>query len=193
MLILASASPRRKQLLSLITDNFTVITDETDETLPDCIEPHDAVESLALRKAQAVAFQYPQDVVIGADTVVTLEGDILGKPWDPEDAARMLSRLSGKRHQVYTGVAVLYPGGQELFHQITHVDFNRLTQEQIARYVNTGEPMDKAGAYGIQQRGALFVKGIEGDFYNVVGLPVARLSQILDHISTHMGTGGKIY
>lgn len=179
MLILASGSPRRKELMAYITPNFSVITRPTDETVPQSLSPREVVEELALRKAIAVAEEYPSDTVIGADTVVALDGVLFGKPEDEADAARMLSALSGREHTVYTGVAVLSTEQQTVFSEATAVRFRPLSQKEIASYIATGEPMDKAGAYGIQERGALLVEGITGDFYNVMGLPVCRLGQLL--------------
>ncbi len=179
MLILASASPRRQELLQLITTEFEIHTKDTDESLPEGIAPVDAVQQLALRKALAVAQDFPHDIVIGADTVVAVDNRLLGKPKDAQDAAAMLQLLSGRRHFVYTGVALIYPAGQQVFYQQTGVDFTILSPEEIARYVKTGEPMDKAGAYGIQGLGALLIEGIQGDYYNVMGLPVSALNKAL--------------
>lgn len=179
MLILASASPRRKELLSLIDEDLRVITSDVDETPPPDSSPRGTVEELALRKARKVAESYRQDVVIGADTIVVVGGDILGKPENEEQAAKMLKRLSGRQHSVYTGVAIMSPKGSQVFSEKTYVHFIPLTDEMIKEYIATGEPLDKAGAYGIQGRGALFVSKIEGDFANVVGLPICRLSLAL--------------
>jgi len=179
MLILASASPRRRELLGYICPDFTVIASDTDETLPANTPPDEGVQTLALRKAKAVAAAHPEATVIGADTMVVLDGKLFEKPVDSADAARMLRALSGREHLVYTGVAILSPRGQRVFSQETAVRFVELSDADIAGYVDTGEPMDKAGAYGIQGRGALFVSGISGDFYNVMGLPVCRLAQEL--------------
>lgn len=179
MLILASGSPRRRELLAYITSDFAVITHPTDESFPPNVSPRRGAELLALRKAKAVAGEHPRDVVIGADTIVVLGGEIFGKPKDHADAVRMLQALSGREHTVYTGVAVLSPQGEEVFSEGTAVRFLPLSQEEIEAYVATGEPMDKAGAYGIQGKGALLVEGITGDFYNVMGLPVCRLGKAL--------------
>jgi len=179
MLILASASPRRRELLSYIRPDFAVIATDADETLPPDTPPDEGVQVLALRKAQVVAATHPEATVIGADTMVMLDGVLFGKPEDHTDAARMLRALSGREHLVYTGVAILSPRGQQVFYQETAVRFVKLSEEDISGYVRTGEPMDKAGAYGIQGGGALFVSGISGDFYNVMGLPVCRLAREL--------------
>jgi septum formation protein len=137
------------------------------------------VEELALRKAAAVAKGHPDDTVIGADTVVVLDGEILGKPRDEAEARAMLAKLAGRWHTVYTGVAVLRNGEKTVFSQSAKVEFAPMSAAQIAAYVATGEPMDKAGAYGIQGKGALFVRGIEGDFYTVMGLPVCGLYNVI--------------
>lgn len=179
MLILASASPRRRELLGYIRPDFAVISTGADETIPPDLSPGQAVQTLALRKAQLVADSHPGATVIGADTMVVLDGVIYEKPADEKDAARMLRALSGREHIVCTGVAILSPRGQCVFAEETAVRFIELSEQAIAAYVRTGEPMDKAGSYGIQGGGALFVKGITGDFYNVMGLPVCRLATAL--------------
>jgi len=179
MLILASASPRRRELLSYINPDFTAVALDLDESLPDWMPPREGVEVLALRKARAAAQLYPNDTVIGADTTVALDGVIYGKPADEADALRILRELSGREHMVYTGVAVISPSGERVFSEETSVRFIEMSDEDIRAYVRSGEPMDKAGAYGIQGWGALFVSGIRGDFYNVMGLPVCKLAQEL--------------
>ncbi len=179
MLILASGSPRRRELLEYITADFAVITRDTDETPPAGLSPRAGAEALALRKAKAVAAHYPDDTVIGADTIVVLEGAVFGKPADEADARRMLAALSGREHTVFTGVAVVSRMGETVFSEGTLVRFRPLSAADISAYAATGEPMDKAGAYGIQKKGALLIEGISGDFYNVMGLPVCRLSQVL--------------
>ena len=179
MLILASKSPRRQELLNLITPEFLVITQDTDETILPELTPEKAVETLALRKARAVAATHGADVVIGADTVVALGKNILGKPQDEAQALAMLRTLCGKTHLVYTGVAILAPGLERVFCQQTAVTFWEMEEDWLCRYANSGEPLDKAGAYGIQGTGALLVKKIEGDYFNVVGLPVSRLAREL--------------
>lgn len=180
-IILASASPRRRELLSRMgMKQFRIITADIDETPVDGLTCAQQVERLSLLKAQAVAGQVPQDaLVIAADTVVTLDGDILGKPCDEADAARMLRALSGVRHQVYTGVTVIQNAKILTRHEVTAVDFRPLTGEEIGQYIATGECMDKAGAYGIQGYGCLLVEGIVGDYYNVMGLPVVCLARML--------------
>ena len=176
-LILASKSPRRQELLKLFGLPFTVRVADIDETM----EHDDPAEAVALlsRKKAAAARETDDQVVIGADTIVVLDGKILGKPADEADAFRMLSALSGRRHQVMTGVTVLQGDRFVSVTEITEVTFRSLTEQEIRRYIATGDPMDKAGSYGIQSGGALFVEGICGDYYNVVGLPVCRLGQIL--------------
>lgn len=187
MLILASASPRRQELLRLITTAFQVVTLDTDETVPTAFTPKETVLELARRKALAVSAIRPGDLILGADTVVALDGEILGKPRDENHAAAMLRKLSGRVHQVYTGVALVRDGSCERFCQCAEVEFLSLTEGQIAGYIATGEPMDKAGAYGIQDRGAVFIPGILGDYYTVMGLPVSKLAQILDKYGENGG------
>ena len=179
MLILASASPRRRELLEYITNDFKVIAANADESLPSCCPPREGAEMLALRKARAVAEDYPDDIIIGADTIVVLDGVLYGKPADKADAFRMLRQLSGREHIVHTGVALLSRQRERVFSEQTAVKFIELSDEEIFAYIETGDPMDKAGAYGIQGGGALFVEGIRGDFYNVMGLPVCRLARQL--------------
>jgi septum formation protein len=174
MLILASQSPRRRELMKYITDDYTVKVSDVDETLPDGISPEEAV--LCLSKIKARPFASPQDTVIGADTVVAIDGEILTKPANKEDAALMLRKLSGKTHSVFTGVTVIKNGKEHSFYAETKVTFFNLGDDEIAKYVATGEPLDKAGAYGIQGYGCLLVEKIDGDYFNVVGLPVSKLN-----------------
>lgn len=174
-LVLASASPRRKEIMQTAGLAFSVFVSDTDETLPEGISAFDAVTELSFRKALAVAKTHPDDTVIGADTVVTLDGKILGKPTDPEDAKNMLRTLSGRTHKVFTGVCIVKNGKANKFFEETDVTFFELSEKEIGDYVASLEPMDKAGAYGIQGRGCTLVKEIKGDYFNVVGLPVARL------------------
>lgn len=177
MLILASRSPRRKELLSLITQDFKICSADVDETLPEGITPAEAVTYLSRIKAQP--FRKDEDIVIGADTVVALNGEILGKPKDAEDAFHMLKKLSGKSHSVFTGVTVMKGEREQTFCAETRVRFFPLTDREIRAYIATGEPFDKAGGYGIQGKGALLVREIRGDYFNVVGLPVSKLNKIL--------------
>ncbi len=177
--ILASASPRRQELLRLITDTFEVHPVDADETLPAGMPVDLAPSFLADVKAQAAAKDFPDALVIGCDTIVTLDDEIMGKPHDREDAFRMLRRLSGETHTVMTGTALYLNGKSTVFTVETRVTFYELTDDEINAYLDTGEPFDKAGAYGIQGKGSLLVQRIEGDYFNVVGLPVAALSRAI--------------
>lgn len=173
-IILASGSPRRRELLTLAGIEYKVIPSECDEALPQNISPEDAVKLLAQRKARNVFNKYPDSLIIGADTVVALEGKILGKPKDKENAKAMLLSLSGKTHEVYTGVALISKYKREVFSCRSQVTFYPLTEKEIDDYIKTGEPMDKAGAYGIQGKGFILVKSINGDYNNIVGLPLSE-------------------
>ena len=181
-LVLASTSPRRKELLGLLGLPFEVIGSLYDESVisPDGMAPADYVTQLAQGKASEVAGRLDADaLVIGADTTVVLDGQFLNKPTGPDDAASMLRRLSGRTHEVYTGLCVIR--GQTLLtnYAVTEVAFAALTDETIAAYVATGEPLDKAGAYGIQGKALSFIPSISGDYFNVVGLPLYLLGQML--------------
>lgn len=179
-MILASKSPRRKELLSLITSDFEIIPAVKDEILPEGISPENTVILLASQKAEEIYSNHKNTVIVSADTVVAIDGKILGKPKNEDDAFYMLKALSGRVHSVYTGVcAVFKDGSKTTFAEHTEVEFYPLSDNEIRAYIKTGEPMDKAGAYGIQDKGALLVKRINGDYYNVMGLPVSRLSRIL--------------
>ncbi|HJG86633.1 Maf family protein [Pseudoflavonifractor capillosus] len=180
-IILASQSPRRKELLERMgIRDFETISPNVDESVFHGLPPEELVRRLSAEKAAAVAGRAGEDaIVIAADTVVALEGAVLGKPADELDAFKMLSALSGVRHQVYTGVTVCRGGEKQTAHEVTDVTFRELSEEEIEHYIATGEPMDKAGAYGIQGYGALLIQGISGDYYNVMGLPVCRLSGML--------------
>jgi septum formation protein len=183
MIILASASPRRQELLSLICEQFAVEPADIDESAFECSEPEKAPELLAVKKAEHIfKTKDYNDIVIGCDTGVFIDGQMLGKPKDRNDACRMLARLSGRTHKVITGCAIFYKDKMLSFSQTTEVEFYELSQEEIDAYVDTKEPMDKAGAYGIQGKGTTLVKKINGDFYNVVGLPVALLNKKLKEI-----------
>ncbi len=191
MLILASQSPRRRELLGLITKEFLVRPTGCDESFC-CPDPAEHARQLALRKcAAAVEGAGTEDAVIAADTVVFLDGALLEKPANEGEAAAMLRRLSGNTHVVCTGVAVWYKGQTRSFCQQTEVTFYELSDELIAWYVATGEPMDKAGAYGIQGKGALLVQGIRGDYANVVGLPVAPLFRLLLEMGVPLEKGAR--
>ena len=179
-IILASQSPRRRELLKRIgIENFKVIPAQGEELATRTLTPDQLVEELSQRKCAEVAAAHPKDLVIAADTVVSIHNRVLGKPRSEEDAARMLAALSGKLHLVYTGVTVAKEGRTLTQHEVTSVRFRTLTQADIIRYIATGEPMDKAGAYGIQGYGSVLVEGISGDYYNVMGLPVCRLARML--------------
>ena len=184
-LILASASPRRKEILEQMGLTFAICPASGEERL-NTEDPEEAVKALALQKAkEAAGRQTAPALVIGSDTVVAFEGRILGKPADEEEAVRMLRLLSGRTHIVYTGVAVIDTEDGSVpvhFAEGTEVSLYPMTEEWIRRYVGTGEPMDKAGAYGIQGAGGAFVRRIEGDFYNVMGLPLCALCEMLEEI-----------
>jgi len=181
-IFLASASPRRRELIAELGMPFVCASPDADENVPVGTAPADAARLIARRKAET-ARQMEQSegrVIVSADTIVVVDDTIFGKPADKEDAARMLRRLSGRSHQVMTGVCVTLPDGQSSdFCEVTDVIFYELSEDEIAGYIATGEPMDKAGAYGIQGIGKLLVEGIRGDYSNVVGLPVARLKRFI--------------
>ena len=179
-LILASQSPRRRELIKLITEDVLCVVSGEDETLPEDTKAEDVPLLLSRLKAQSVAKDYPENIVIGSDTVVILNGEILTKPKDEADAVRILSLLSGKTHKVITSCTFIKGDMVRSFSSVTEVEFYPLTLEEIEKYVRSGEPMDKAGAYGIQGKAALFVKEIRGDYLTVVGLPVARLRRELE-------------
>lgn len=179
-IILASASPRRKELFSFITKDFLVIPANTDESIPNDTEIEKAPEVIALKKASVIAKSNNDSLVIGCDTGVLIEGKMLCKPYDEKDAFDMLKSLSGKAHKVITGCVLIMNGQILSFSETTKVSFYNLTDEEIYSYIKTKEPFDKAGAYGIQGFGSLLVKSVTGDFYNVVGLPVARLKREID-------------
>ena len=179
MIILASSSPRRRELLSMIGLNYVIKTSGEEEVQPHGLPPAEFVKTLALQKAQPVANLHPGDCVIGADTIVYLEGDILGKPHTPDVAKAYLSRMQGKQHVVLTGVAVLKNGKADVRHCETTVTFAPMTEREIDAYVATGEPLDKAGAYGVQGPGGIFVERVEGNYFNVIGLPLPMLYKML--------------
>lgn len=184
-LILASGSPRRKELLSLFRIPFTVVPADVNETMDPAKAPCDEVARLSAKKARAVKRE-PGDVVIAADTIVVCEGKVLGKPKSEENAYHMLSLLSGRDHQVMTGCTVLRGEKCETFTEVTDLHFRTLSEREIRAYIASGEPMDKAGAYGIQGGAALFCRRMEGDYYNVMGLPVCRLWQTLQSIAPEL-------
>ncbi len=173
-LILASASPSRKMLLEQAGLDFEVVVSGVDETVPPDYTPAQTVEALAQRKGQAVQALRPEAPIIAADSVVSIDGLILGKPKDDEAAKATLRRLSGRTHELITGVCLLINGQMDLFHQVTQVTFYPLTEEEIAEYVALGESRGRAGAYGIEGIGVVLVQSIQGDYPNIVGLPVAE-------------------
>lgn len=186
-MILASKSPRRQQLLHMIQKDFAVVPSHFDETLVSEDTPDQLVRVLASKKAQCVFHQYPNDVVVGSDTVVVSpEGEVFGIPVDRTDAIRMLRSLSGRIHSVYTGVAIYTKKTQVLFHRKAQVEFVSISNDMLHWYLGTGEPFDKAGAYGIQTAGALLVRRIIGDYYTVVGLPIRPLHRILQKLKWPM-------
>lgn len=176
-IILASASPRRQELLNYVFDKFECIPADIDETIPEDISAENSAEFLAVKKAEHIAADFPDALVIGCDTVVVHNGEVYGKPSDKADAKRMLNALSAKKHSVITGVCLCFNGRKHSFSDVTAVEFYPLTSEEISDYISTGSPMDKAGAYGIQDKNFLPVRSIEGDYFNVVGLPIGRLKR----------------
>lgn len=192
-IILASASPRRKELLAQIGFDFEAVTSHVEEKVSS-LKPDRVVEELSRRKAEAVRELFlpcqEEMLIIGADTVVSLDGRILGKPADSGEAAEMLERLQGRQHEVYTGVTVLYYGAEtadwtvKCFHERTAVQFYPMTKQEILEYVRTGDPLDKAGAYGIQGFCARYIRAVKGNYDNVVGLPVGVLYQEIKEFFT---------
>ncbi len=186
--ILASASPRRKEILQSGGFCFEIIPSDADENISASLTPEEAVMELSKRKAAFVFEKYPEKIVFGCDTVVAIDGEILGKPRDDEDACRMLKMLSGKTHKVSTGVCVMSKDKVVSFYDTTEVTFYSLSDETIKSYIATGECSDKAGAYGIQGFGSVLVKEIKGDYFSVMGLPVAKASRAL----AEFGIKGKV-
>ena len=184
-LILASQSPRRKELLGLFRIPFTVEVADIDESMDPTRPPYDEVARVSRLKAEAIP-RADNDVVIAADTIVVCDGKVLGKPTDEDDAFRMLRMLSGKDHQVMTGLTVLRGNTATTCTEVTDIHFRVLSDKEIEAYIRTKEPMDKAGSYGIQGGAALFAEKIVGDYFNVVGLPVCRLGQILKEIAPEL-------
>ncbi|WP_047155108.1 Maf family protein [Aneurinibacillus tyrosinisolvens] len=192
-IILASGSPRRKELLEGLGLTFSVQPSEASETVEENVTPAEFVEILARRKALEVAARTAESgqqgtLIVGSDTVVVLNGEILGKPVDEAHAFRMLSELQGKSHTVYTGLSVVETGtGRERTgHRATQVTMRPLSAEQIKRYIATGEPMDKAGAYAIQGYGAIFISNMDGDYFSVVGLPIQLVSDFLEEFGVQL-------
>lgn len=180
--ILASQSPRRKELLGLLRLDFTVRVADIDETMDPDLPAREEVARVSRLKAQAVPHE-SDDIVIAADTIVVCENEVLGKPSDEADAFRMLKLLSGRDHQVMTGLTVLRGDRTVSCTEITDIHFRSLSDSEILSYIQTGEPMDKAGSYGIQGGAAVFAEKLVGDYFNVVGLPVCRLYQVLQEIA----------
>ncbi len=180
--ILASKSPRRREILASLGIQFEIVTADTDESSTET-DPHALVELLSRRKGEAVRDALCADgrdlsdtLIISSDTVVAIDGEILGKPRDKEDAARMLRLYSGRTHEVVSGICLIYGDRTVVSHEVTEVAFETLDEETIAHYVDTPEPYDKAGAYAIQGLSSAYIKGIHGDYFNVVGLPVHRMN-----------------
>lgn len=189
-IILASASPRRRELLGQIGLDFQMLVSEVEEKVTTDV-PYLVVEQLSAKKAEAVAKKPEAEesaLVIGADTIVACDGQILGKPKDKQEAVYMLQKLQGRSHQVYTGVTLIYQGEVRTFHEATEVEFYPMTDAEITAYVETSDPLDKAGAYGIQGYCARYIKGIVGDYNNVVGLPVGRLYQEIKRLEGRLFT-----
>ncbi len=187
-LILASASPRRRELLGLFQVPFVIRVADIDETMDEGLSPFDEVGRVSRAKALAVQRE-KSDIVIAADTIVVCGGKVLGKPRSEEEARAMLRLLSGRDHQVMTGCTVVRENLAETFTEVTDLHFRELSEKEIERYVASGEPMDKAGAYGIQGGAALFCQRMSGDYYNVMGLPVCRLGQLLRQVAPEVMEG----
>ena len=179
MLILASASPRRQELLRLLGEEFRVIPADIDESITEHVALHQIPAYLADKKAAYVSALHPGDIVLGCDTGVFIDNQMIGKPKSERAAFEILKTLSGRKHRVITGCALYQGEKKRVFSVATEVEFYPLSDAEIKEYICTGEPMDKAGAYGIQEKGALLIKCISGDYFNVVGLPVATLKREL--------------
>lgn len=179
-IILASGSPRRKELLTQMGLTFRVLVSDADETVDKTLAPNHQVALISRRKAEAVAAEAgPGPLIIAADTIVALGDQVMGKPHSGEEAVQMLTLLQGRTHQVYTGLTLRQGNREETHVECTAVTFRPMTGKEIAAYAASGEPMDKAGAYGIQGLGGMFVKGIQGDYFNVMGLPICALGTAL--------------
>ncbi len=179
-IILASQSPRRKELIKEIIEDVLIIPADVDERIQDGISPKDSAEYLSKIKAKAVADLHPDSVVIGCDTIVLLGNRILGKPKDKDDAREMIGALSGTKHLVITGCTLIFGDKIKSFSETTEVEFLPVSNQEIEEYINSDEPYDKAGGYAVQGEAGGFVKGIKGDYNNVVGLPVDRLREELN-------------
>ena len=186
-IILASASPRRQELLKEILSDFRVVVSSADEVVPTGMKTDDIPEHLAMLKANDVLSKCTDAVVIGSDTIVVVDDKVLGKPKDEQDAFNMLKSLSGRKHVVMTGCAIVSSDKKLSFTVKTEVEFFELTDDDINSYIRTNDPFDKAGAYGIQSQGKTLVKAIYGDFYSVVGLPVGQLKRELKTFSNDVG------
>jgi septum formation protein len=186
-IILASQSPRRKQLLEWAEVDFEIAVEHTEETFPLGLQPDEVAVHISRQKAAAVKYKADNKTIIAADTIVVLENDIIGKPQDRQHALDILKRLSGNKHQVITGVTIVKEDKEINFADITEVEFHQLTPEQIAFYIDKYQPYDKAGAYAIQEWiGVIGIKSINGDFYNVMGLPVSRVVRELENFGFKM-------
>ena len=184
MIILASKSPRRRDILEMLELKYRCAPADTDETLIAGMSPADTVMLFSQRKARAVKDEAENgDVILGMDTMVCIDGVLLGKPADEADAFRMLKALSGKAHNVVTGYTVIYGDKEETGCVSTDVYFRTLSDDEINWYISTGEPMDKAGAYGIQGKGSLFVESIDGDYFSVLGFPVCRVFEVVKKLT----------
>lgn len=181
-LILASQSPRRRELMLLLNVPFSSENPNVEEIIRTDIKLEKAIEELAYFKASDVLSRHPNAIVIGSDTVVVVDGEVLGKPANAEEGKAMLRKLSGRKHSVITAVAILTESTKTIFHSKAEVTFYPLDDAWIDAYIASGSPMDKAGAYGIQDRGALMVKSIKGDFYTIMGLPIAEVNQVLRNL-----------
>jgi septum formation protein len=181
-LILASASPRRKELLSMLNIPFVIETSNVEEVMEQNLHSSEIVMKLAEEKALDVSKKFPNAIIIGADTIVTFNEKKLGKPSSKEDAFEMLKMLSGKTHEVYTGVSIVNDGKSSNFYQFTKITFSELSDQEILDYIDTKEPMDKAGSYGIQGYGGTFVEKIDGDYFSVVGLPINKVKKKLNEL-----------
>lgn len=188
-IILASASPRRKELMKLITENFTAEAVEAEEIIPSEIAAENASEYLSKIKAEAASKLHSTDLVIGCDTTVLCDGKILGKPADKEECRKYMNLLSGCAHIVATGCTIRYGAIEKSFTVYTEVFFREMDPEEIEYYISTDEPYDKAGGYGIQGKASIFIDKINGDYFNVVGLPVSRLNTELKSFLNNINKG----
>jgi len=186
-IVLASGSPRRRELLTMLGLKFDICPARGEEAAAEGLSPEETVKAISLAKAKEVAEKYPADIlIIAADTIVWAQGEILGKPKDKADAERMLYLLSGKSHSVFTGLCVICGDKVISAAEETEVRFRSLSEDEIKAYIETGEPMDKAGAYGIQGKASVLIEGIKGDYFNVMGLPLCRLGEILKTIGVRL-------